>query len=293
MSLELVQSAAMIGRSARVLDVTADEYHADPCAEPSLSSSIAKILADKSPAHAYHAHPRLGGGTHTPSPAQSLGTVLHRLVLGKGATVAVLDFPDYRTKAAREARDAATAAGHTPILAEEAGEMVATAKIIGERLADLGVQLTGQSEVAVEWREPVFMTDGATVQCRAMFDHVFMDSGLIFDLKKTVSAHPGDLAKTITSYGYDIQHAAYTSAMRALRPELAGRETFTFLFCEIEPPFAVTPVRLTGEFRELGERRWQRAVRTWHECTTRGRWPAYADGVVEVSPTPWALAQGM
>ena len=40
-------------------DISAEAYHADPAPEPSLSSSVAKILVNLSPAHARIAHPRL------------------------------------------------------------------------------------------------------------------------------------------------------------------------------------------------------------------------------------------
>jgi hypothetical protein len=278
---------------ARVLDITPEQYHADPCLTPSLSSSIAKMLIDRSPAHARLAHPRLGGAAHTSTGAMDAGTVIHRLVLGKGASFEVLDFPDYRTKAAQQARDAARAQGRTPMLAHEVASLVDASKHISAQLAAYGYRIDpAHSEVAAEWQERVHASD-ALVQCRCMFDQVHIDEGVIFDLKKTVSANPVDLQRTITNYGYDIQHAAYTSALRALRPRLAGREEFVFLFVEIEEPYAVTPVKLTGEFRELGQSRWSRAVRTWYDCLTNDDWPAYTRGVVEIEPTPWALAAGM
>lgn len=275
---------------AQILDITPDAYHRDPCEVPALSASIAKVLVDKSPAHAWLEHPRLGGQRSDPTRAMDAGTVLHRMILGKGAEVVEVPHADYRTKAAQTARDEAKAAGKTPMLSHELAGLREACERITERLHALGIHLEGRSEVAVTWEEPVFMSN-ALVQCRAMFDHTYLDDGVIFDLKKCVSANPGDLQRVITSYGYDIQHAAYTSAMRAVRPDVAGRERFTFIFVEAEPPYAVTPVRLTGEFRELGQKRWDRAVRTWHRCTTENRWPAYVDGIVDIEPAPWAMAR--
>lgn len=42
-----------------VHDLDESTYHADPCAAPSLSSSIAKVLLFKSPLHARYCHPKL------------------------------------------------------------------------------------------------------------------------------------------------------------------------------------------------------------------------------------------
>jgi PDDEXK-like domain of unknown function (DUF3799) len=279
---------------ARVLDVTPEQYHTDPCLTPSLSSSIAKIIIERSPAHARLAHPRLGGASkHSFTESMSNGSVIHRMVLGKGSSFDTLEFPDYRTKAAQQARDASRAQGRTPMLAHEVAELVDAAKHISAQLAAYGFDMDpARSEVAAEWQERVHASD-ALVQCRCMFDHVYLEDGLILDLKTTVSANPVDLQRAITRYGYDVQHAAYTSALRTLRPRLAGREEFVFLFVEIEEPYAVTPVKLTGEFRALGQSRWSRAVRTWYDCLTNDDWPAYTRGVVEIEPTPWALAAGM
>lgn len=179
------------------------------------------------------------------------------------------------------------------MLAHEVGELVDAAKHISAQLKAFGFDLDpARSEIAAEWQERVHASD-ALVQCRCMFDSVDFDEGLILDVKKTVSANPVDLQRAITNYGYDIQHAAYTSAFRALRPRLSGRERLIFLFVEIDEPYAVTPVRLTGEFQELGQARWNRAVREWYECITSDDWPGYTRGIVSIEPTPWAVAAGM
>src|SRR4051794_7079341 len=97
---------------ARFLDVTADEYHADPCEQPSLSVSIATEMTRRSPLHAWQLHPKLGGLRREPTSAMDDGTLIHALLLGKGLDrVAVFDVPDFKKKAAQEARDSATAEG--------------------------------------------------------------------------------------------------------------------------------------------------------------------------------------
>ena len=84
---------------AQRIDITEEDYHADKlpdwCTGPSLSNSMAKILLDKSPAHAYAAHPRLGGAGRV-LPASTLqtfdaGKLAHKLLLGRGAEVVVID----------------------------------------------------------------------------------------------------------------------------------------------------------------------------------------------------------
>lgn len=278
--------------TARILDVSVAQYHADPCPTPSLSASLAKVLIDQSPRHAYAAHPRMGGLRREPTDAMDRGTLGHRLLLGKGADVEELHFADFRTNACKEQRDAARAAGRIPVLSHALAEALEMTDAHRQGLAAYGVHLTGDSEVAFAWEERVFCAD-VTIQARCMMDHVIVSDGVIFDVKIVASANPEVCAKNMSSYGYDVQHAAYTSCLRSYRPELSGRERMVFLFCESEPPYVVQPIVPDGQFKALGQARWDRAVRTWHECMKSGRWPGYSDQVVTVSPAVWALNREM
>ncbi len=278
--------------SARIIDCTAAEYHADPCYVPSLSSSIARILISESPAHAWQAHPRFGGGRKVdPTDQMDSGTVIHALVLGRGMErVEVVEFDDFRTNKAKEQRDAARAAGKVPLIRRKYDWLHRTADKIRDEIAALGIFMNGQSEAVIVWDEPVPGTN-ETVVCRAQIDHL-LDYARVIDLKTGETANPEAFARKAVSMGYDIQQAAYTSAVRELFPDMAGLEDFVFVACELEEPLCVTPIRLSGTYRELGERRWQRAVSKWHECMKAKRWPGYAVGKspIVVEPPAYALA---
>lgn len=274
---------------ARILAVSEDAYHADPCGTPSLSQSIAKILITESPLHAWLRHPRLGGQPEESTKATDEGTVIHKLLLGKGDTdIVLIDAKDFRTKAAQEARDAARDAGKLPMIASKYAEIQAAAEILRDRCKAKGFQFTGESEVAIEWSD--LGVDGP-VLCRSRLDHVFIDDGIIYDLKKSVSVNPQYLARNLVDLGYDIQQEAYTRALTALRPELAGRIDFVFLFCELEAPYSVVPVRLDGAFKEIGRHRWEQAVRTWERCLRLNEWPGYCDGPIVLDPPTWVMSQ--
>jgi hypothetical protein len=276
--------------SARILDCTQAEYFADPCAAPSLSQSIATTLVTQSPLHAWSQHPRLGAKPRESTDATTDGKVLHSLLLGKGVDVQVIHADSYRKKAVRAERDEAIAAGRTPMLEHEYEAMRAAvdrmrSSLLGF-LKGFGIFLSGQSEVAIEWMEP---GDAGDVQCRGMLDHLVVDRGVIYDLKKIRSAHPKVCARHMTSYGYDIQWAAYTSALAKLRPDLEGRIDMVFLFMELDPPYAILPVRPGGMMRELGQMRWSRAVRLWERCLNSNTWPGYAESIVSLDPPAYAL----
>ena len=280
--------------SAQLHDWTPAEYHRDPCPVASLSASIATLITSKSPRHAYHAHPRLGAGGGTkPTASTDGGSLLHELVLGAGGGIRVIEAEDYRTKAAREARDEARIAGLLPVLAHEHDEAQTVAGEIRKVLAtEYGIHLRGKSEQAITWGEPV-PGESAPVLCRGLMDNVDIGarSATVFDLKTIRSAHPKKCESHMIEYGYAIQWAAYHSALLKLRPDLAGRIDFVFLFCETEPPYVCTPLRPSGEMRMFGLQRWERAVRTWAECMRTGKWPGYVAKIEEAHPPPWALSQ--
>lgn len=270
--------------TAKLLDVTPDEYHL----LDGLSSSIASTLITRSPKHAWQQHPRFGGNGKRPTKEMDRGAAIHALVLGKGKQFAILDFEDYKKKAAQEARDAAREQGLIPILSHQFLEWGTAAESIRNQLADRDIYLDGLSEQAIEWHES---SAHGPVQCRAMFDHVWLDRGVILDLKITHDANPAKVERSSENFGYAIQETAYRRALAALRPELAGRVDFLFCFVEPEAPYAMNITRGDGVFRELGERRWLRAVETWGECLATDEWPAYGSGVNPLYPPPWALTR--
>src|SRR4051794_11565577 len=92
------------------LDVPPSEYFADPCSQPSLTQSIAKLLIDRSPLHAWYSHPKLNPDFKPDDSTKfDVGNIAHKLLLGRGKDIEVLEFSDWRTKNAQLARDIAAA----------------------------------------------------------------------------------------------------------------------------------------------------------------------------------------
>jgi hypothetical protein len=273
----------------RFAQFTADEYFADPCDVPSLSSSIAHVIDSESPMHARARHPKFGGFSRPPTKSMDNGSLSHALLLGAGKGIKVIDAENFKKKVAQEERDAARDEGLIPVLKAEYEEALVTAEILRARFAQKGISLDGKSEVTALWSERA--SSGAEVQCRGMIDHLTLPR--VYDIKSTRSAKPDVCRRHVESYGYAIQRAAYVSAVERIHPELAGRVDFIFVFYETEPPYDVTPVRLSGAFRELGERGWRRAVDRWEECLRKDEWPGYTSGTIELEPSPWALTRDM
>lgn len=273
----------------RFAQFTQDEYFAEPCKEPALSASIAHVLDNESPLHAWSRHPKLGGVSRPATKALDNGSLSHALLLGTGKDVEVIDAADYRTNAAKDARDLARKLGKVPVLADDYRDAERKATILRARFIDKGIALDGQSEVTALWPETA--TTGAPVQCRGMLDHLKLPR--IYDIKSIRSANPETCKRHVADYGYAIQRAAYVSAVEKIRPDLLGRVDFIFVFYELEPPFAVTPIRMNGEFRELGARAWRRAIDRWEQCLRTNKWPDYTDAnqILDLAPLPWTLTR--
>lgn len=296
--------------TARILEITPHEYHR----LPHFSSSRAKMLVTQCASKAWDAHQRKieaieaedesddEGVTDEKRKRLEVGTILHALVLGRGGErlvivpQAILGKGDaYNTKEAKAARDGARAAGLVPVKEPEMPVFLHIASAITERLAAAGHELTGTSELAIEWTEN---TPHGPVLCKGMLDHVELwgdppTTAIVSDLKIVGDANPDRCERTAESLCYGIPACAYTRGLNAVYPSLQGRIGFQFLFCEQRRPFEFwDPPQLSGPFRELGERRWLRAVHAWAEGLATNRWPGYrTPDRVQLSAPMWTLKQ--
>jgi len=275
--------------TTQILNISTDEYLSDPCAVPSLSYSVAKILLEKSPLHAWQIHPKLGGLKKQPTPAMELGTLVHKFMLGEGHEIVILDFDDFRKKEAQEQRDHARSKGFTPILRKHYEEAFYATEQIANKLALLDVDLKeegSQNEFKIQ-----FESDG--VLCRRAIDSWHEGKIQIRELKTINNAHPNYCAKQAINLGYDVEASASMDAVQTLHPELAGRIDFIFIFCELEPPFSVYVARPDGMFWASGDFKWNKAKRIWKECLETNNWPEYQTEIGWISAPMWSLKELM
>lgn len=272
-------------------DFDEDEYHADPLPEPSASRSILKAIVEKTPRHAFVAHPRLDPEfERTENDKFDLGKAVHTLVLGRGQKIAVGEFDNYTTKAAKEWRDAARKAGLTPMLQEQADRALAMEAAIREQLPDHGLEhlfnpANGRAEVVAAWRDPV----GGWSRC--LIDWLEKDL-TITDLKTTETDLTLDaLGRHCSSMGYEYQHALYERAIVSLYPEMEGRVKFRFLFAEVKKPFAIMPITLPNDAIAMGRANVELGMQRWAAAKASGKWPRYSGGDRAVEYPPWAVAE--
>ena len=248
------------------------------------------------PAAEYHAHPALNASTlkavarhplakvrydldhRVHKPAFDTGNVAHSVILERDTSgVVIVDADSWRTKAAQAERDAAYAAGKTPMLDREFAvvEHMCDAVMEHDTAREL---LTGHTpEVSV-------FADVYGQPCKARLDAWHADRGLIVDLKTTADADPATFDRTAINFGYHQQMAHYQDVMEA---ETGIRPRLLFVLVEKAPPYLVSVVELAQDFVDLGREMNHEAADAWTRAVKDDHWPGY-EGVSTVLMPTWA-----
>lgn len=227
-----------------------------------------------------------------PSDRFDVGKAAHALVLGVGAEVVVLDFADYRSKAAQEARDEARAEDKAPLLRHQYVEVRAMADaVLAHPTAKAILEQPGSPEASV------FATDPDTgVACRARFDYL-PEQGerrmVAADLKTTVSASVREFERSVASYQYETQRAWYLDCLAwetgpmpvDLLPELV------FIAVEKTPPYLVAVHQLSAQWARMGVEKAKRAREIYAECAASGQWPGMPAEIQVLTAPTWAVYQ--
>lgn len=248
-----------------------DAYHADVVPGGSLSASGAKALLPPNPPARFHyarTHPR------PQTRAMTLGTAAHTCVLGRGELMVVIDAADYKTTKAREKRDAAIAAGQTPLLAHEFAQVQdMAAALLQHDLAPL-LFAHGAAEQSAYWIDAEF-----GMWRRARFDWLPEPRGgrlIVPDYKTTATgADAVSFGKTIANLGYAMQADWYCSALAALG--IDADPVFVFVVQEKDPPYLVNVIQLPQEALRIGRTLNEKALRVYATCDATGVWPGYTD----------------
>jgi hypothetical protein len=264
--------------------MSAADYHGDTHGKPALSATTIKTLLAKSPAHAWAQHP--ANPAYIPQPESAVfdrGTASHALFLeDDSAGVVVLDFDDYRTKAAKEARDYARSLGQIPMLQKHWDDVSAMVAGLRDGVASIGCAprlfVGGKAEQTVVW-------DEGGVFAKMRVDYLHDDWSAVDDLKTTDrSAAPERISGMFFGNGLDVQAAWY---LRGVRSVTGKDAVFRFVFAETQPPYAVACYSPSPATLALGNQKIDTAIAIWKRCLETGVWPAYPARVMHVEPPAW------
>ena len=258
------------------LGIPMSDYIADPAPEPSLSKGVIHDLVIRSPLHAHSNHPRFGKRDDDVTARSDLGSACHSQLLG-GPEIEYVNVrnragdvvANWQSKAAQGARDEIRAVGRIPLLARQEESVESMAAIARPLLASFG---DGDTEATIVWQEEC----GSWGRCRP--DFLAGDRLVVVDYKTSTNADPLTWIRTTLRGGkYGLQG---TWNLRALRNLLgpAARE-FVFLVQEIDPPYAISKIRLGEERIELETRKIVAGLRRWRRAMDSGKWPGYDDRI--------------
>lgn len=251
-----------------------------------VSSGLCHRILDKSPFHARLESPWNDSRTQSNSGTADIGTYAHAMLLEGGiSSLVVIDAEDWRTKAAKEARDQAYADGKTPILQKKVASveaMVAAAKEYISRSELAGIFDTGAAEQTLIFNQ-------GDILCKARADWLTADYGICLSYKTTAgSANPDSWIRTQLPQ-YDMATVFYERAvMEACNTDTTA---VVHLVQEQEFPYCCSLIGLDPAYRDLASNRLDSAIATWASCVATGKWPAYPTRICWAEPKGWQVMQ--
>lgn len=269
-----------------IYDLTHEAYLADPVIEPSLNNSIAKLLVEQSPAHAWAAHPRFNREIDLDSASedQDVGTAAHAIFLKGDASVELVDVKDWRTNAAKEARSEIQGRGHIALKKERYGAVARMVDRLERFRQETGAFTAGAAEQTVVWK------DGPTWG-RCKIDWLPDEfSAPLWDLKTiSGSATLRKWTRQAFELGTDMQAAYYPRGVECVRGE--PPEGMNFCVIESKPPYGLAVFAFSPASMEVAEAKVRYAIKTWEWCMADNRWPNYPVERQWVEPPVYVLRE--
>jgi hypothetical protein len=272
---------------AGLYEMSAEQYHSDPCPEPSLSASIATIISQHSPKHAWFAQRRLNPDfAEKSSPAFDFGRAMHAAVLEpEKEIIQLVEAEDWRTKDAREQKSSIEQAGKIAVLSKQYNEIQLIAATARQFVRSTNI---AKAFVAGDKEQTIIAKDDCWL--RGRLDCLSKDRKLIIDYKTVRSANPETFLKSsLFSYGYDIQAAMYIYLNK-----LAGFNgdcDYVWLLQETEAPYSCSLVGAARSVLECGARKLQLARERWINCLKNDSWPSYSNEIFYLDAPAWELAK--
>lgn len=280
---------SLIQEPGLFFNMSSADYLSDPCPSPSFTQSLAKVLLEKSPLHAWYSHPRLNSDFREDNDRKfDVGNISHKLMIGRGKEIVVLDeYDDWRTKDARAKRDEAAEDGKIAVLGKHfslADRMVRAAREQLE-IRHLGhLFVDGMGEVVTAWREQ------GEFWCRQMIDWLTHDRYTFVDYKTTdMSVAPHGLGRMMVNAGWPIQAAMGERGLCAIDGDAPRR--FLFVVQETDAPYCLNVVEMSEAAMMMGHRQLSYAFDLWVECIKTDRWPGYPPEIISPEYPGWHESQ--
>lgn len=267
-----------------VYDLTNEQYHADPCAALSLSSSGARKLMEDPPAVFWHErqHPKKR------TKAMNFGSGAHEWLLEpetfKDRHFILSENHNSRTNAGKAERAEAEAEGLRVLTHQEWIDLQGMREAVLAHPYAMAAFEGGLPEKSLIWQDR-----DTGVWCRCKPDYLPGRGRIYADYKTTLSVRTVDLQSTIKNYGYHQQASWYSDGFRALG--LIEDPVMLFVFQEKTPPYLVRCVTVGQPSLIVAEEANYKARRIFLLCSKTNEWPGYVEDIQAIDIPGWALAQ--
>jgi hypothetical protein len=247
-----------------------DRYHADPCETPSASSSVLKLIDEKTPKHAWAAHPRLNPDKDArETEALKFGSAAHMAVFEPDRfSMTYVIKPKNMTFSTTEGkawRAEVEAAGLLILKEDDAITIQRMAKELGGHPEARPLLANCEPEVSGIWKD-----EETGLWCRARFDKLPLRPGKFIPDLKTM-ADLSTIERDAWKYRWHMQAAFYLDGYRAITGEDAPG--FVMVAQEKSAPFCVAVRPWDAHAIEWGRAQIRRALRTLAGCLESGDWP--------------------
>jgi hypothetical protein len=263
----------------------AEVYHRDRTA---ISSSGARKLL---PPHGCPARFRYDQDhPEVPTREMDLGTAAHKLVLGIGPELVLLDADDYRKPSTRDERDYAREQGKLALLPHEYDQVQEMAGALHDHptAAMLLEPGTGWPEQALFWsslvpgpgpnQPPVEVRRKCLLDWLSTRRQASTGRLLVPDYKTAKSAEQSLWMKDAKKFGCHQQAAWNMGGIRALG--IDDDPLFLFIVQEKKPPYLVSVIEMDSDAIMWGGELNEHALQIYRKCVLTGRWPSYSDDII-------------
>src|SRR5947207_11856418 len=222
-----------------------------------------------------------------------IGVAAHLAVLEperQADSIVLIEAGDYRTTKAREARDAARAAGLVPLLPYQVDIVHAIAGSIRAHPIASEAFRGGEAEVTLIWQD-----SETGIPCKARPDYLPAHGRWLVDLKTALSANPRSWRDQAYRLGYHARAAWYLDAAAAVLGQTP--EEYWFVIVEKEPPYLVSVVSFDQDALGWGRIANRKACERFAVAAAANDWPGYRDPgqnqdrAFRVGLPPWAIYQ--
>lgn len=210
----------------------------------------------------------------SPTSSQIFGILVHAVALQPDTwdeQIAVSEFSDFRTKAAKAFKTEAEEVGLTVVTQQQFEAAMKVKQRLFEH-REAGPLLRGlvNTERCIQW-----VDEETGLDCKARLDG---DSDTyVVDLKTVKSATSGYFASSVYSYGYHIQQAHYTAAFEAVEETLPD---WYWITVENTEPYDVVVFEPSPGMEADGKREHRELLNTYRQCSDLDYWPGISEDIV-------------